>query len=138
MAYLMVIDDEEDFATLTAQALREDGHEVRIELDLKSAAKSLKERQPDAVILDVMFPGDQAGGFKLAWKIRSEYRIPVLMLTAVNTEARLSLGNKDIDNVWLPVAEFLEKPVDPDVLRNRVSSLLQETDPCAAGAGTER
>jgi hypothetical protein len=50
--------------------------------------------------------------------------IPILMLTAINTKFPLGFGPKDIDDDWLPVTEFLEKPVDFDVLVNKVSKLL--------------
>ncbi|MCG7851112.1 MAG: hypothetical protein MIO92_01170, partial [Methanosarcinaceae archaeon] len=50
--------------------------------------------------------------------------IPILMLTAINTKFPLGFGPKDIDDDWLPVTEFLEKPVDFDVLVDKVSKLL--------------
>ncbi|NOZ19821.1 MAG: response regulator [Planctomycetes bacterium] len=122
----MIIDDDEDLASATSQTLRDAGHEVQIELDIKSATESLENRRPDLVILDVMFPEDSSGGFKMAWRIRSEYRIPVLMVTAVNAERALKLSTQDIDDVWLPVADFVEKPVAPDVLIDKVSRILKE------------
>jgi len=51
-------------------------------------------------------------------------KIPILMLTAINTKFPLGFGPKDIDDDWLPVTEFLEKPVDFDVLVDKVSKLL--------------
>jgi hypothetical protein len=51
-------------------------------------------------------------------------KIPILMLTAINTKFPLGFGSKDIDEEWMPVTEFLEKPVDFDVLRDKVAKLL--------------
>jgi hypothetical protein len=48
------------------------------------------------------------------------------MLTAVNTRFPLGFGPKDIDERWLPVTDFLEKPVDFDTLRHKVAQLLPE------------
>ena len=48
----------------------------------------------------------------------------VLMLTAVNTRVPLGFGKQDIDEEWMPVAGFLEKPVDLDLLRDKVGQLL--------------
>lgn len=133
MAYLMIVDDDEDFASAAAMVLRSAGHEVAIELDPKSAVKSMRERRPDLMILDVMFPEDVSGGFTLARIIQHDSEslkgMPILMLTAVNQKFPLGFGPNDIDGDWLPVADFVEKPVDLDVLRNKVSALLQKARP---------
>jgi response regulator RpfG family c-di-GMP phosphodiesterase len=52
-------------------------------------------------------------------------RIPILMLTGVNQELGLKFSTFDIDNSWLPVTDFLEKPVDFGELVNKVKSMLQ-------------
>jgi hypothetical protein len=46
------------------------------------------------------------------------------MLTAINTKFPLGFGPKDIDDRWMSVTDFLEKPVDFDVLRGKVAKLL--------------
>lgn len=131
MAYLMIVDDDEDFASAVATVLRDAGHEVDIELGTHSAVKSMEKRPPDLAILDVIFPEDISAGFELARTIRHGNEklrgIPVLMLTAVNQRFPLGFGPSDIDGDSLPVADFLEKPVDLEVLRNRVSVLLEKT-----------
>ena len=128
MAYILVVDDDEDFAQTTATVLRKEGHDVQIELDTENAVQSMKNKAPDLAVLDVMFPEDISAGFELARFTRheSEYlkMIPILMLTAINTKFPLGFGPKDIDDDWLPVTEFLEKPVDFDVLVSKVSKLL--------------
>jgi DNA-binding response OmpR family regulator len=89
MSYLLIVDDDEDFASAVAALLRGEGHEVRIELDLSAAMRSMTERRPDLVLLDVMFPEDSTGGFELARTMRLGHDalkdVPILMLTAVNT-----------------------------------------------------
>jgi DNA-binding response OmpR family regulator len=47
------------------------------------------------------------------------------MLTAVNVKFPLGFGLDDVDDAWLPVNDFVEKPVDLKVLENRVTALLQ-------------
>ena len=130
MAYLLIADDDEDFASALARVLRDAGYEVGIELDTKSAQKSMEQRMPDLLILDVMFAGDSSAGFKLARTIRHHRDklkdIPVLMLTAVNTKFPLGFSADDIDDQWLPVSDFLDKPVDFELLRKKVSALLRE------------
>jgi DNA-binding response OmpR family regulator len=130
MAYVLVVDDDEDFASTAAIVLRKEGHDVEIELDTDDAAKSMESKRPDLVVLDVMFPEDDSAGFELARFMRHKSEtltsVPILMLTAINTKFPLGFGTKDIDSDWLPVADFLEKPVDFDVLRRKVSELLHE------------
>ncbi len=130
MAYIMIVDDDEDFAAAASTMLRSAGHEVQIELDTESAVKSMENRPPELVILDVMFPEDATDGFQLARRMRHYSEtlksIPVLLLTAVNAKFPLGFGSRDIDDTWLPVSEFLEKPVDFEVLRSKVDALLLE------------
>ncbi len=129
MAYLLIVDDDEDFASTTATVLRKEGHDVQIELDTDDAAQSMENKLPDLVILDVMFPEDASAGFEFARFMRHQERlkgIPILMLTAINTKFPLGFGSKDIDERWLPVTDFLEKPVDFDVLQHKVAELLHE------------
>ncbi len=132
MAYVLIVDDDEDFATATATALRAGGQEVAIELRPDSAMKSMEDRRPDLAILDVMFPEDSSAGFELARRMRhcSETLkdIPVLLLTAVNARFPLGFSTRDIDDTWLPVSDFLEKPIDFNVLRNRVDAILQAAE----------
>jgi DNA-binding response OmpR family regulator len=133
MAYLLIVDDDEDFASTTAAVLQSAGHEVQIELEIDNAVKSMENRVPDLAILDVMFPEDASAGFKLARLMRNEKEnlkgVPILMLTAINTKFPLGFGPKDIDGNWMPVTDFLEKPVDFDVLREKVAKLLSGKSP---------
>jgi len=132
MAYILIIDDDEDFAKATATILKNAGHEMHIELDTKIGLTSMKNKTPDLVILDVMFPESPSAGFYLARTMRQEEAlkdIPLLMLTALNTKFPLGLGKNDADDVWLPITDFLEKPVDLDILKSKVASLVYKDLP---------
>ena len=133
MAYLMIVDDDEDFARAAAAALSADGHEVAVETSTDSALESMVERRPDLAILDVMFPEDAAAGFEAARTIGSGDErlkgIPILMLTAVSARFPLGFSSRDADDEWLPVSDFVEKPVDLDVLKDKVAALLAKSSP---------
>ena len=129
MAYILIVDDDEDFATASATVLRQAGHEVDIILDIDSARASMAERLPDLAVLDVMFPEDSSAGFELARTMHLEderlKNVPILMLTAINASFPLGFSSEDIDDTWLPVSDFLEKPVEFEVLKQKVAELLQ-------------
>jgi DNA-binding response OmpR family regulator len=134
MSYIMIVDDDDDFSFATATILEEAGHEVKVESNIPGAELSLKTKQPDLVILDAMFPESSSAGFDLARKIR-QYdgtlkHVPILMLTAVNSKFPLGFCDKDIDDAYMPVEDFLEKPVDFDILKNRVNTLLKNRSSC--------
>ena len=127
MSYLLIVDDDVDLANATAMVLKAAGYEVQIELDTEPALKSIKNNHPDLIILDVMFPKDAGAGFELARVLRKDNQlknIPILMLTGINSEFPMGLGPCDIDDAWLPVTDFLEKPVDLDVLQKKVKTIL--------------
>jgi DNA-binding response OmpR family regulator len=89
---------------------------------------AMQVRRPDLVILDVMFPEDNFAGFELAramCKSRDLNRIPILMLTGVNEKLGMRLDTRDTDNSFLPVTDFLQKPVNLDELVSKAKSLLQ-------------
>lgn len=128
MAYILIVDDDADFTSAVATALRSRNYEVAVELDCEMAVSRIRERRPDAVILDVMFPENDTAGFETARAIRRKFgELPVLMLTAVNQSFPLGFSTKDLDPTWLPAAGFLEKPVDLAALCEMVSAILAGT-----------
>jgi DNA-binding response OmpR family regulator len=134
MAHVLLIDDDEDFALAAAKALGDAGHKVKIELSTGAGQRAIEERVPDLIVLDVMFPEDSMAGFTLARALRSAdsaqvRRVPILMLTAVNARFPLGFTARDIDDSWMPVTDFLEKPVDLDQLVERVAHVLAAPAP---------
>jgi DNA-binding response OmpR family regulator len=121
-------DDDEDFLVAAAMVLRKAGHEVATETQAHKVGERVRERKPDLLILDVMFPEDASAGFELARAARAASQdLRILMLTAVNSRFPLGFSAKDIDEEWLPVTDFLEKPVDLDVLKDRIEALLAKS-----------
>lgn len=114
---ILIIDDDIDLVEALRITLEDSGFEVIDAQDGQKGIEKLKTESPDLVILDVMM-GTQDEGFFVAYDIRNlpEFEdIPIIMLTAVKQETGFSF-DKDNDEDFLPVNEFLEKPVDPDTL----------------------
>jgi len=123
-----VIDDEQSIVESVSMILESKGHAVGAQKDDKDVVDNVIAFGADLVIIDVMFPEDGGAGFKMARALKADERtsaLPLLMLTSVN-EAGIYVGkfsNKDRDGSWLPVQEFVEKPVDPEVLLAKVEAL---------------
>ncbi len=127
MANIKIIDDDLEFAQNTAVLLQKEGHSVTIHDDTEGMVKDLVQNKPDLLILDVMFPENPAGGFDLARQIRKTEEIkhlPIILLTAVNQEFPMDFSADDIDPDWMPVQDFVEKPVDTQELLNKIEKLL--------------
>jgi DNA-binding response OmpR family regulator len=125
MAYILIVDDDPDFTGAVATVLQSRGHEVAVEAAAEKAMERIAQRRPDAVILDVMFPENDTAGFEIARSIRRQFgELPVLMLTAVNQAFPVGFSKQDLDPVWLPAADFVEKPGDLELICQRVSALL--------------
>jgi two-component system alkaline phosphatase synthesis response regulator PhoP len=138
MAYVVIVDDDKDFATAASRVIRSAGHDVVIETDTEHATKVMEERVPDLAIVDVMFPEDSTAGFTMARAMRLKNEklknVPIMMLTAVNSKYPLGFSEDYIDDCWLPVDDFVEKPVDLDVLVQRVNGLLARASNYRKGA----
>lgn len=122
---ILVIDDDIDLVEIIRVTLEREGYGV---IDAQSGARGLelaRERGPDLILLDVMM-GTIDEGFQVAYQLRNDAGtrdIPILMLTAVGDQTGFAFDpGKDQD--FLPVDEFLEKPVSPRRLVDMVRKHL--------------
>ena len=127
-ACIMIVDDDRDFVESIALVVRNEGYEVEIKYDTGSAFESMQKKAPDLVLLDVMFPEDSSAGFELARVMRHENKqlkmVPIIMVTAINAKFPLGFSSNDIDSEWMLINDYLEKPVDFGVLKDKVTKLL--------------
>ncbi len=129
MAKILIVDDDPDMVLAARLCLEGAGHTVIEASNGSEGLEKLKSENPDLIILDVMMDSTTEG-FQLALKLRSPdptsefapYRhIPILMLTAIHSTTPLRFGP---DEDYLPVEAFVDKPLDPDDLVQKVESLL--------------
>lgn len=122
---ILVIDDDIDLVKVIRVALENEGFRV---LDAQTGQRGLvvvKDEEVDLIILDVMM-ADLDEGFHVAYQLRQDRRtadIPLLMLSAVGDRTGFAF-DPDRDADFLPVDEFLEKPVSPRVLIDLVRKHL--------------
>jgi DNA-binding response OmpR family regulator len=126
---IYIIDDDRDIVEAMTIVLRKNEYDVGAQYDNEDVEKKVKAFAPDLIILDVMFPEDSSAGFAIARQLKGNSELghlPILMLSAIN-EQGIYVGrfsNLDIDETFLPVNLFLEKPLKPNVLLERVRSLI--------------
>jgi len=123
---ILIIDDDPDITEAMTVVLENRGYEVRNARDGSEGMERLQEARPDLIILDVMMRTSQEG-FELSRELKhnAAYKdIPILMLTAVKQKTGLDFKTEAGDESWLPVEEFLDKPVKPNVLLEKVEDLL--------------
>ena len=119
---ILIVDDIEDNLSLLQAILMEEGYEVDITKDGKSALAKIEASPPDLLLLDAMMP--QMNGYEVTQRIRQNKNlpfIPIIMITAyedANVPEGLDLGAND----------FIRKPIDFDELMSRVKATLRLKD----------
>ena len=114
---ILLIEDDERLAKLTAEYLRKNEFEVTIEGRGDTAEARILKEDPELVILDVMLPGKD--GFEVCRAIRSQYKGVILMLTARDEDLDQILG------LELGADDYISKPVQPRLLLARIKALLR-------------
>ena len=118
---ILLVEDDERLAELTAEYLRKNEFTVDIEARGDTAETRILETKPDLVVLDIMLPGQD--GFAVCRAVRPKYDGIILMLTA---------RDEDIDQILgleLGADDYITKPVPPRVLLARVKALLRRAGP---------
>jgi CheY-like chemotaxis protein len=127
-AKVLIVDDDPDITEAMRVVLEHRGYRVDSASDGVKAMERIKAGRPDLIILDVMMTTPQEG-FTLSRALKQDpatQAIPILMLTAVKDKTGIDFKPEAGDQTWLPVEEFLDKPVRPDVLIQKVEALLRK------------
>src|SRR5215211_4251038 len=117
---IVVVEDEAPIAEAVATRLRSEGFSVTIAADGPSGVESCRALQPDLVVLDLMLPG--LDGIDVCREIQRERPVPVLMLTARDSETDLVVG------LAVGADDYLTKPFSSRELVARVHALLRRVE----------
>jgi len=118
---ILIVDDDPDQRLTIRLPLEAAGYTVHEATNFDEGLAVAKQSKPDLIILDVMMDSATAG-FQLALSMHSpdpdsEFKefsnTPIIMLTAIHSTTSLRFGP---DEYYLPVNDFLDKPVNPDIL----------------------
>jgi DNA-binding response OmpR family regulator len=123
---ILIVDDDPDFVDITKAILETRQYRVRSAQNPDEGYAKLDEEVPDFLILDIMM-GRGAGGFILARKIRQDSRfdhVPILMLTSMTEQTGFNFPGERISDKFLPVDDYVEKGVEPQVLLEKIEQLL--------------
>lgn len=116
-ANILMVDDDKEIADLVEIHLRNEGYEVYKAYDGKSALKIFAQEQIDLVILDIMMPG--IDGHEVCARIRDTSTVPIIMLSARDTEA------DKVSGLYQGADDYVVKPFQPMEMMARVKSQLR-------------
>jgi len=120
MAKIAIIDDDPDILDASTLVLNAKGYETVTASNPDDGYKIVIENSPDLIILDVMM-NEPDDGFYLAQKFRKmNVDTPIIMYTSVSK----TLGMDFEAGELVPVDEFVEKPISPETLIDKVEKLL--------------
>ncbi|MCK4998248.1 MAG: response regulator [Anaerohalosphaera sp.] len=124
---VLIIDDDADLRDSMANLLDAKGYSVDTAADGTEGLKKAKENTPNLILLDVMMT-TKSEGFDVARELNSldsVKEVPVIMVSGVRREMNLPFGFEP-DEKWLPIKEFLEKPVKPQALLDAVEKYIAD------------
>lgn len=117
MTHLLLVEDAPSISEPLAYLLRREGYEVSVADDGLKALELFDEVHPDLVLLDLMLPG--LNGTEVCRQLRTESDVPIIMLTAKDTELDVVLG------LEVGADDYVTKPYSTQELLARVRAVLR-------------
>jgi DNA-binding response OmpR family regulator len=115
-----VVDDEPAITDALAYTLESEGFEVEVRGDGDGALEAARAGAYDVVLLDVIMPG--LSGFEVCRRLRAESDVPILMLTARDTEVDRVLG------LEIGADDYITKPFSMPELLGRIRAILRRRE----------
>lgn len=126
---ILLVDDDPDLVEAIRLVLEGHGYECVHASNGARALEAIPKEKPDLMVLDVMMD-DLTEGFHVAYRVRKPEaglepfaRMPIIMLTAIGQRTGMRF-DLQTDGDYLPVEEFLEKPIQPKELLAKIEHLL--------------
>ena len=117
--HILIIEDEPKIAQILVDFLHLEGYQTQVLLDGAEAVETIRNQQPDLVILDIMLPSKD--GLSICKEVRLFSHVPVLMLTARVDEIDRLVG------LGFGADDYVCKPFSPREVVARVQAILRRT-----------
>jgi two-component system response regulator RegX3 len=114
---ILIIEDEKELSDIVSVYLGNEGFEVRAVETAENGFTEMETWKPELIILDINLPG--MDGFEFLLRFRREYNIPVMIVSARDSDEDLITG------LGGGADEFVTKPFSPKVLAARVRALFR-------------
>lgn len=114
---ILVVDDNKEIVYSISELLKYEGYQVVKAYDGMEALQVLEEHKVDLILLDVMMP--RLNGLSALMKLRENYHIPVIILSAKTEES------DKVSGLVLGADDYVEKPYNPAELLARVKAHLR-------------
>jgi two-component system, OmpR family, response regulator RegX3 len=118
VARVLVVEDEESFSDALSYLLRKEGFEVAVCPTGPDALDAFDRTGADLVLLDLMLPGPR--GTEVCQRLRSRPDVPVIMLSARDTEVDRAVG------LGLGADDYVTKPFSWRELAGRIRAVLRQ------------
>jgi two-component system, OmpR family, alkaline phosphatase synthesis response regulator PhoP len=125
---LLIIDDDPDYVDGIRSILEKAEYAVDVAYNPKDGFEALESGNYDLLLLDIMM-GRGAEGVMVARKINKDPKLretPVLIITGIREQMAFLFPGQPVHPNILPTDELLEKPVEPNLLLEKVEALLKE------------
>ena len=137
-AKILIVDDDKDLVVALRIALESKGYRVASAHDLPAGLEAAAVERPDCIVLDIMMP-HATEGFHFVWRLRQQdeayfKNVPIIVLSAIHQKTNLRFYPDSSDGTYqagefLPVQDFVDKPVDPAWLLERIDRALRLKPP---------
>ncbi|WP_134702338.1 response regulator YycF [Ammoniphilus sp. YIM 78166] len=117
---ILVVDDERPIADILKFTLEKEGYQVICAYDGEEAVRMAEEHNPDLLLLDIMLP--KLDGMEVCKAIRKQQDMPIIMLTAKDSEIDKVLG------LELGADDYVTKPFGTRELLARVKAHLRRSE----------
>ena len=117
---ILIVDDEEPIREILVYNLKKEGYNVIEASDGITALNIALEKYPDLILLDIMLP--KMDGLSVCKRIKNSYNVPILMLTAKDSEIDKILG------LELGADDYITKPFSVRELIARVKANLRKVE----------
>ena len=125
---ILIIDDDPDIVESLKVILEAEGFNVISSLKADEGLIKAKQENPDLILLDVMMTQIDSG-FDAARVLRQDPKtkdIPIIILTALKEKTGFDFYAEAGDQDWLPVDDYLEKPVKREELLSIIKKFLKD------------